>query len=61
MAEHVSLMATTTTADILMVYDDAAKGVSETQQTCVRTRQASPVHGMLGDRTQATCVSATIE
>ena len=54
-------MVTTTTADHLMVYDDAAKGVSETQQTCVRTRQASPVHGMLGDRTQATCVSATIE
>ena len=31
MAEHVGLMATTTTDDHLMVYDDATKGVSETQ------------------------------
>ena len=61
MAEHVSLMATTTTADHLMVYDDAAKGVSETQQTCVRPSQALPVHGMLGGGTQCMRVSAAIE
>ena len=61
MAEHVSLMATTTTADHLMVYDDAAKGVSETQQTCVRTSQALPVRRMLDGRTQCMRVSAPIE
>ena len=54
-------MASTTTDDILMVYSHGAEGVFETQQTCVRTRQALPVHGMLGGRTQCMCVSAAIE
>ena len=60
-ATHVVLMATSVVADILMLHDDAAEGVNETLQTCVRTYQALPVHGMLGDRTQCMCVSATIE
>ena len=47
MAVHVGSMATSTTDGELMVYDDAAEGVNETQQTCVRTSQALAVHGML--------------
>ena len=54
-------MATTTTDDILAVHDDGAEGVFETQQTCVWTRQALPVHGMHDGRTQCMCVSAPIE
>ena len=54
-------MATSTTDGELMVYDDAAEGVNETQQTCMRPSQALPVHGMLGGRTQCMCVSAAIE
>ena len=54
-------MASTTTDGILMVYDDHAEGVFETQQTCVRTLQALAVHGMLDGRTQATCLSAAIK
>ena len=50
-------MASTTTDGILMVYDDHAEGVFETQQTCVRTSQALPVHRMLGGGTQCMCVS----
>ena len=60
-AKHVILMATSVVADILMLHDDDAEGVFETQQTCVRTSQALPVHGMLGGRTQWMCVSAAIE
>ena len=48
------------TDDLLMVYDDGAEGVCEMLQACVWTRQALPVHGMLGDRTHTTCVSAII-
>ena len=61
MAAHVCSMATSTTDDFLMVYDDAAEGVNETQQTCVRPCQALPVHGMLGGRTHCVRLSAPIE
>ena len=60
MAAHVGSMATSTTDGELMVYDDAAEGVNETQQTCVWTQQALPVHGMLDRRTQQHPLSATI-
>ena len=54
-------MASTTTDGILMVYDDHAESVFETQQTCVRTSQALPVRRMHDGGTQCMCVSAAIE
>ena len=54
-------MASTTTDGILMVYDDHAESVFETQQTCVRTSQALAVHGLLDGGTQATCLSAAVK
>ena len=54
-------MASTTTDGILMVYDDHAEGVFETQQTCVRTLQTLALHGMLDGGTQATCLSAAVK
>ena len=60
-AKHVILMATSVVADILMLHDDDAEGVFETQQTCVRTLQALAVHGMLDGGTQATCLSAAVK
>ena len=50
-ATHVVLMATSVVADILMLHDDAAESIFETQQTCVRPSQAMAVHGMLDGRT----------
>ena len=54
MAEHVGSMARPTTDDNITdtVYDDAVFCDSEMQKTCVWTRQALPVLGMLGRRTQ---------
>ena len=60
-AKHVILMATSVVADILMLHDDDAEGVFETQQTCVRPSQALPVRRMLDGRTQCMRVSAAIE
>ena len=60
-AKHVILMATSVVADILMLHDDDAEGVFQTQQTCVRTSQALAVHGMLDGGTQATCLSAAVK
>ena len=51
-AEHVGSMARPTTDDNITVYDDAVFCDSETQKTCVWTRQALPVLGMLGRGTQ---------
>ena len=51
-AEHVGSMARPTTDDNITVYDDAALSDSETQKTCVWTRQALPALGMLGRGTQ---------
>ena len=53
-------MASTTTDGILMVYDDQAESVFETQQTCVRTLQALAVDGMLDRRTQYHPLSAAV-
>ena len=55
MAEHVgsvSSMARPTTDDNITVYNDAVFCDSETQKTCVWTRQALPALGMLGRGTQ---------
>ena len=60
-AEHVSSMARPTTDDNITVYDDAVFCDSERLDTSVRTSQALPVLGMLGRRTQATCLSASVK
>ena len=60
MTAHVGLVAAMPTDDLLMVYDDGAESVFETQQTCVRTSQALAIHGMLDRRTQYHPLSATI-
>ena len=54
-------MAPTTTDGSLMVYDDDAEGVFETQQTCVRPSQAMAIHSMLDGGTQATCLNAAVK
>ena len=60
-AEHVVSMARPTTDDNITVYDGAVFCDSERLERCVWTRQALPVLGMLGGRTQAMCQSAPVK